>query len=127
MLNSLQESGTKGFTTSIKQSKRKIKEESSLIKACLTYLTLRGYLAIRNNTGVILIPSKTGVRAVKMGIPGASDIIACSPEGQFIAIECKSRKGKLTKTQLAFLEKVKKLGGKALVVRSIDDLIYQLS
>lgn len=61
-----------------------------------------------------------------MGTTGSSDIIACSPDGKFIAIECKSTKGKLTRAQQEFLKKVESLGGKALVVKNIDELISLL-
>lgn len=85
---------------------------------------MMGYLPLRNNSGVIFITAATGrTRAVKVGTPGSPDIIACSPKGQFIAIECKTKKGRLTKKQIEFIERINALGGKALVVRSLDDLI----
>lgn len=126
MFKNLQKNGErKFFKTSSKRKKYK-REESSLVKACISYLSYAGYLVIRNNSGLIIINSNGEHRAIKMGASGSPDIIACSPNGQFIAIECKSPKGKLTPKQEQFLNKVRKFGGKAIVVRSIDDLIYQL-
>ncbi len=85
---------------------------------------MMGYLPVRNNSGMVFIrDGSQRTRAVRVGIPGSPDIIACSPKGKFIAIECKSKTGRLTKKQLEFIEKINALGGKALVVRNIDDLI----
>lgn len=85
-----------------------------------------GYLPIRNNSGVIILEGPSGKRAVKIGKAGSPDIIACSPGGYFVAIECKSQKGKTTELQKEFLEKVTSLGGLALVVRSVDELVRGL-
>lgn len=95
-----------------------------LVKACLQYLALKGYIPIRNNSGMLIVKEGSKARAVKMGLAGSADILACSPNGQFVAIECKAdNKAKLTKKQVQFLEEVKKKGGMAVVIRSIDDLL----
>lgn len=88
----------------------------------MDYLSLNGYIVLRNNSGFIFLESKNGKRAIKMGKAGASDIIACSPEGKFVAIECKVN-SKLTEKQKQFLDDVAEKGGIALVVKSLDDLI----
>ncbi len=99
------------------------REEASLVKACLEYLRLDGHLALRNNSGIIYLRDGFSPRAVRVGMPGSSDIIGCTKNGRFFAVECKSKNGKLTKHQAEFLEKVKSLGGIALVVRSVDELM----
>lgn len=108
-----------------KQSRNKKykKEESCLIKACLEVLNLQGYLALRNNSGLVFLQENGKTRAIRMGIRGASDIIACSPDGRFIAIECKTQKGRVTEMQKQFLTEIEKRGGVALVIRSVDELI----
>lgn len=105
------------------RSGRNHREEAMLIRACMEYLTLRGFLVLRNNSGLIVLKEENRTRAVRMGMRGASDIIACSPEGRFVAVECKSKKGKLTEAQREFLERVRSTGGIALVVRSVDELV----
>ncbi|NPV51712.1 MAG: VRR-NUC domain-containing protein [Candidatus Methanofastidiosum sp.] len=105
-----------------KQKKYK-REEQNLVKAVLEYLYYKGFIAIRNNSGVIFIGNGERKRAIRVGLSGSADIIACSPKGNFVAIECKSKKGKLTNKQKEFLDKVKTLGGVALIVRSLDDVI----
>jgi len=47
---------------------------------------------------------------------GIPDIIGCI-KGQFIAIELKSKKGKVTKLQAHVLGKIREAGGVALVVK----------
>lgn len=125
LLKNLQRNGERKFSESKLFIKYYKKEESALIKACMQYLSLMGYLPIRNNSGLVVIGNERK-RAIKMGTTGSSDIIACSPDGKFIAIECKSTKGKLTRAQQEFLKKVESLGGKALVVKNIDELISLL-
>lgn len=115
---------TGGKKKSLK-SKSKNREESRLVRACLQYLQLKGFVAIRNNTGVFFFKNGDRTRAVRVATVGSPDIIACSPEGRFVAIECKSSKGTLTPAQKQFLEEIKKRGGITLVVRSIDDLLKE--
>lgn len=99
------------------------KKERDLLKACIQYLQWQGFLVLRNNSGLLLIKGKNGkTRAVKLGKKGSSDIIACSPWGQFVAIECKSRLGRLTDEQDRFLEEVRNRGGIAVVVRDVEEV-----
>ena len=49
------------------------------------------------------------------GSSGVSDIVVCY-EGQYIAIECKAGKNKLSELQKMFQEKVAAAGGLALVI-----------
>jgi len=99
------------------------KEEQKLVKACIDYLRYKGFLVLRNNSGMIFINDNGKIRSIRAGMAGSADIIACSPGGRFFAIECKSKTGKLTESQKEFLQKVSELGGVALVVRNIDELI----
>lgn len=56
------------------------------------------------------------------GRKGVADILGCF-KGHFIAIEVKTKKGKLTDHQISFLKDVAKSGGYACVVRSVEDAI----
>jgi hypothetical protein len=57
------------------------------------------------------------------GSSGVSDIVVCY-EGQYIAIECKAGKNKLSELQKMFLEKVAAAGGLALMINesNVDNL-----
>ena len=107
----------------LSRHKKYKKEEQKLVKACIDYLRYKGFLVLRNNSGRIFIYDNGKIRAIRAGMAGSSDIIACSPDGRFFAIECKSKNGRLTESQKEFLQKVSELGGVALVVRNIDELI----
>jgi len=95
-------------------------EEGSVVQACLEYLRIYGAFVWRSNTGCLR--DKTN-RPVYFGKPGSSDVIGLLPGGRFICVECKSKKGKLSEKQKEFLAEVEKLGGLAIVARSVDDVI----
>jgi Holliday junction resolvase len=52
-----------------------------------------------------------------MGRAGVPDIIACTPAGQFLAVECKSGDNQPTALQAREIERINAMGGTALVVR----------
>lgn len=56
---------------------------------------------------------------------GVSDIIACW-NGQLLAIEVKSEKGRLSPEQKIFFEDITRVGGRVMLARSIDDVIRNL-
>jgi len=74
----------------------------------------------RNNSGALKDETK---RPVFFGKVGSSDILGLLPGGRFICVECKSKKGKLSEKQKDFLAEVERLGGLAIVARSVDDVI----
>ena len=55
------------------------------------------------------------------GTAGIPDIIVCH-RGHFIALEAKVGKNQPTKLQSATIEQIRKAGGTAVVVRSIEDV-----
>lgn len=55
------------------------------------------------------------------GTAGIPDIIACI-DGNFFAFEVKTKKGKTTALQDATIRKILSCGGKAFVVRSVDEV-----
>ena len=55
------------------------------------------------------------------GTAGIPDIIACI-DGRFYAFEVKTSEGKTTKLQDATLRKILAAGGRAFVVRSVDEV-----
>ena len=56
---------------------------------------------------------------------GVSDILGCY-RGRLLAIEVKTRKGKLSEHQDRFIQSVIANGGIAFVARSVDDVIKHL-
>lgn len=60
---------------------------------------------------------KVGGRYMQFGlVKGASDIIGLTRAGRFVAIECKTGKGVLSKEQKQFLNIVKSNGGHAILI-----------
>lgn len=101
-------------------------KETIIVKDCIRYLTLKGYEVIRNNSGAVVSQYKGKTRLIRYGAKGSSDILACSPKGQFVAVECKSEKGKPTDDQITFLKRIDQKGGIALIVHSLDELMKAL-
>ena len=102
-----------------KKAKAVKTSEKEVLKACLEYLELRGYMAWRNNSGAYKTPEG---RLVRFGKAGSPDIIGLTKEGRFIGIECKSDTGILSDWQKAHRDMVIKNKGLYVLARSIEDL-----
>ena len=83
--------------------------ESDIVKSILRYLkTVPRCFAWKEHGGMY-------------GTAGVPDIIACIC-GVFFAFEVKTAQGRITKLQDATIRKILACGGKAVVVRSVDDV-----
>lgn len=98
----------------------KAKPESKLVKACLEYLDYYGAYAFRVNNGAVYDPSRKCFRRMS-GTPGVADIIGIYG-GNFLAVECKTAKGRQSDDQKAFEKAVKNKGGVYILARNLDDL-----
>lgn len=88
----------------------------------LKALSLKGYHVWRQNNGGVYDPVKKVFRR-NSSTPGVSDIIGFHKKtGVFVAVEIKAGKDKLSAYQERFLADIKKAGGFAMVVRSMDDV-----
>lgn len=103
-------------------------KEQDLVNQCLQWLHLAGVFAWRCNSGAVAGEYKGKRRFVKFqSINGVSDILGViPPNGQLLAVECKSDRGKLRSSQEAFLSAVQAAGGLVIVVRSLDTLVVVL-
>jgi hypothetical protein len=79
-----------------------------------------GLVLWRNSVGLAV----DGLRRIRYGLAvGSSDLIGIiMPEGRFIALEVKSATGRPTPEQERFLDLVRRSGGFAAVVRSVEDV-----
>lgn len=99
--------------------------ETSLVRACLIFLTCQGAMAWRSNTGAMRI---RGIgqrdRFVRFGPVGQPDILGIGPppDGRAICVECKRGANPLTKHQARFLEQARSHGAFAVYVRSVQEL-----
>jgi hypothetical protein len=88
-------------------------KESEIQKQILDYLTLKRIFHYRQNSGAFVFP-ETGThkrRFFKAGVLGAPDII-CVINGQYVGIEVKAPKGKMSDHQKAFQQVLEAAGGK---------------
>lgn len=95
--------------------------EAQIQAAILEYLQWRGVLAFRVNSGEInTIKSDGSSNHIKLAPKGTADIIGLLPGGRFLAIEVKDRKGKQTKEQVEFMNRVIQGGGLYVLARSVE-------
>lgn len=100
-----------------------VASERDVQSAVLTFLRYHPDVAwaARTNTGQATFTDGHGTRKVRFGMPGWPDITGQMVDGRFLALEAKSSRGKVTFAQQTFLKTVRRFGGVAGVVRSIDD------
>ena len=86
--------------------------EQKLQKKILDWLTKEGYYTVKT------------IVSNKKGVP---DILACSPTGQFVAIEVKFGRNKPSKLQEYNIAQIKKAGGIAFVAWDLETVTNLLS
>ena len=103
--------------------------EGSVQAAVLRYLRLDCRVAWvqRFNTGAHVTaetpPSgKPKRRFIRYAFPGCADLLGQLRDGRFLAVEVKTRTGRVSPAQQAFLATVARHGGVALLARSIEDV-----
>lgn len=100
--------------------------EQQIQRAIIDYLRLKKYVVFKHHSTGSTIRDNKAV-FFKHGDRGVSDIIACSPTGQFVAIEVKKPKGGIVSDdQHAFLKAIILNKGNAFVARSLDDVVKAL-
>ena len=98
--------------------------ESDIVRAICDYLAYRKVFFWRANTAPTVNKSKEGWsfrRMPKHALKGVPDIIVIKA-GQFIGLEVKREKGKLSLDQVEFRLRAEAAGAKYYIVRSIDDV-----
>jgi hypothetical protein len=97
--------------------------ESVLKTQILTYLIGQGYFVWNNPSQGTFDPVKRIYRAKRgaFNIKGTSDILGIKPGGQLLAIEVKTKTGRVSPEQKRFIEQITAMGGHAFVARSIED------
>jgi hypothetical protein len=84
----------------------------------LAYLDHEGYLAWRNNSGLVNIRG----HMYAMAPAGSPDIVGMTKTGQWLGIEVKDIKTKQNPNQVMFQKKVELNGGLYIVARSLEDV-----
>jgi len=91
---------------------------TSLVRAVLELLRLRGLVAWQNNTGAVNI----GRRYVRFGARGLPDVLAVLPGGRLLALEVKTGGGRLTADQRAARDNLRAAGALVWEVRDLGEL-----
>lgn len=100
-------------------------KETDIMRACMLALSEAGCLIWRNNVGVL--PDRTGV-PIRFGLcVGSSDLIGIAPDGRFLAVEVKTKTGRVRPEQQRFIDAVIAKGGIAGVARSPSEALDLLS
>ena len=94
--------------------------ESDIQRTIIARLNaIPGVFAWRINSGV----ANAGGRFVRFNsAPGCADIIACA-NGRFVAIECKSENGRVSKDQEQFGHAIARAGGWYLVSHTVEHAV----
>ena len=101
-------------------------KEKDLLKLISDYLIAKKYLFYRQNSGAFV--NKQGSFYKFASISGLPDLVVIlPPNGQYVAVELKAGKNKLSNNQIFFGEKLVEAGGKYIVARSLEDLIRELN
>ena len=98
--------------------------EKEIENSILAYLqTQKGFFWKNQSVGVWDNVRKTYRKPNnRFHINGVADVLGCLPGGKFIALEVKTKRGRATQNQKDFLQRISMLGGKAAIVKSIDDV-----
>jgi predicted RecB family endonuclease len=102
-----------------------LKSEQDIQKECLKYLKDKGYLAWKQPSQGLRVKGGRRVKARGGSTVGHPDIMALK-DGVFYCIEVKKPKGKVDKSQVAWLTWADLMGAKCMVVRSIEEMISKL-
>ena len=103
--------------------------ESEILKAIMQLLKTHPKVAKvwRQNSGTFQMQHGDKTRYIRANTArGMSDIMGILKDGRTLAIEVKSRTGKIHEHQRAFLLTIHQAGGMAFVARSVDDVIAKL-
>ena len=100
--------------------------EAELLKHCHLAAAECGAHVWRNNRGMFL--TLDGKRKTRAGLeaPGSSDLIGFLPGGRFLAIEIKTKTGRVAPDQQRFIDFVNASGGLGFVARSTEDIFAKL-
>ena len=105
--------------------------EAELLKAILQLLRRHPKVALcwRQNSGTFAERNRDGsVRYIRANTQrGMSDIMGALMDGRTLAIEVKSRTGRMRPGQEEFLQTIRQAGGVAGVCRSVEDAVALLA
>lgn len=103
-----------------------LETEQDIQKQCLDYLKENGFLAWKQPSQGLRVKGGRRAKARGGSTVGHPDIMALR-DGTFYCIEVKKPKGKVDKTQIAWLTWADMMGAKCMVVRSLEEMVGKIS
>lgn len=113
--------------------------EGDLQREIMKAVTARGARCFRNNVaegwignseiiefGPIVVKTSNARRLHAGLCVGSSDLIGWTKDGRFLAIEVKTKTGRVTPEQQNFINQVNAAGGVGIVARSVQDALNAL-
>lgn len=108
--------------------------ETQLMRRIMLALSQAGCTVWRNETGrfwtgrVLHRQGKQVTLDQAAMIPvglckGSSDVIGIAPDGRLLAVEVKTKRGRATAEQVAFIKAVQSAGGVSCIARSVDEAL----
>ena len=95
-------------------------KETKIQAEILKYLSQKGIFCWRQNNGAVW-DAKLGMYRSHSGMAGVADILAVH-NGNLIAVECKTNKGKMSPAQFLFKKRLEEAGGIYILARSVEDV-----
>ena len=99
---------------------------NNLTSAIVTYLNYNGCFVWRNNTIGVYDPTKKIFRKNKNQLNGIADIVGVLPNSNFLAVEVKIGKDKLSEAQEEFRRKLTLNGGIYIIAKNFDDFVKDI-
>ena len=96
--------------------------EQQLQKTIIDYLRLKKCVVVKFRS--VGIKKENGSYIPMPNLEkGVSDLIACMPDGRYLAVEIKQKGNHATPDQQSFIERIKKNNGIALVAFNLEDVM----
>ena len=103
-----------------KRRTRAADRESAVVRECLLWLRRYGALVIRSHSGLVVLSNGYWM---KQGMAGWPDICGVLPDGRFVAVECKARRGgRQSAAQKRIEQEIRDRNGVYIRARSAEDI-----
>jgi len=99
--------------------RKRRKPERAVQKACLTWLRAQGALVAVTDAGAAYRAGAFFGDAIPRGWP---DLTGLLPDGRFLGVECKAKRGRQSPAQKVMEREIRKRNGIYVLARSVEDV-----
>lgn len=93
--------------------------------AIVDFLLFNGHVAWRNNTTGVFDPRTQRFRPAPVEARGTADIVCCLKGGLYLEVEVKTGNDKLSANQETHRERIDRVGGLYVIVRTFDEFRHR--